>query len=412
MKFETKAIHSGFSHDPKTGATALPIYQTAAFAHDSAEAISDVFQGRKFGYIYTRISNPTVTAFEARVTQLENGLGTVAFSTGMAAIAAAVYTLVQQGEHIVSSRSLFGGTLHLFEDLKRFGISVTYVDATDVNAIKEAITPQTRLVFMETIANPKLDVPDFKAISEITKAHNIPLVVDATVTTPFSFDAKGHGVSIVIHSATKYMGLGGTTLGGTLTDLGTFSWKNTLTESVKEMLKKVGPEFAFLAKVRKQNVTNAGNNLAPMNAFLLQLGLETLSLRFEKHCSNALALAKALEANKHVASVQYLGLESHKNHALAKKQYAHFSGLLTLRLGSKEACFKFMNALKLVKNLANLGDSKTLAIHTASTIYNDCTPQERELAGVYDDLIRVSVGLEHPDDIIADFAQALEQIGG
>ncbi len=407
MKFESKAIHSGFSQDPKHGATAVPVFQTASYAFSTAQELADVFEGHKFGHVYSRISNPTVSAFESRITELENGLGSVAVASGMAAIATAIYALTASGDEIISSTNLFGGTFHFFEDMARFGVSTRYVDIHSPLKIKQAITDKTKLIFFETIGNPKLDVPNMKAIVEIANEANIPVVVDSTLTSPYLFQAKKWGVHVVVHSATKYIGIGGTTIGGIIVDLGTFKWRNARSEAVRESAQKAG-HFGFISQIRQRILTNTGNILAPFNAFLFSLGLETLSLRLDKQCQNALELAQFLGSHSKVSKVTYPGLENNPYHELAKAQFeGQFGALLTFECPTKEACFHCIDHLKMIKNMTSLGDSKTMVIHPDSTIYRTCSPEQKEAAGVNDRLIRVSVGLEHFSDIINDFNQAL-----
>ncbi len=409
--FETRSIHSGFNQDEKTGATVLPIYETASFAYDTAEDLADAFQGRKFGYLYSRIANPTVTAFEQRINALENGRGAVATASGMAAIATIIYALATPGDEIVSSMSLFGGTFQLFQEIfQTFGIKVNYVDPTDILAFERAISPRTSLLFLETIGNPKLDVPNVSKIAELAKLHNIPLVVDSSLTTPYLFEAKKFGVNVVIHSTSKYISGSGHTIGGVLVDLGNYDWFNCRSKLIKEVTAKAG-DFAFLARARRQILQNTGSCLSPFNAYLQHLGLETLALRMEKHCSNALTLAQFLAGHPRVDQVIYPGLPEHSDFAVAESQFnGKFGGLLTIRLQTLERCFQFIRRVKIAKNLANLGDAKTLLIHPASTIYYNCSEAEQAAAGVYPDLIRVSVGIESIHDIIKDFDQALAEV--
>ncbi|HBF38246.1 MAG TPA: acetyl-L-homoserine sulfhydrolase [Firmicutes bacterium] len=409
--FETRSIHSGFDQDEKNGATAVPIYETASFAYNTAEELADAFQNRKFGYLYSRITNPTVSVLEQRITALENGRGAIATASGMAAIATVLYALVKPGDEIVSSRSLFGGTLQLFKEIFiSFGVNVIYVDPTDSNAFENAVTSRTRLFFVETIGNPKLDAANFTEIAVIAQRNNIPLVVDSSLTTPYLFEAKGYGANVVIHSTSKYISGSGHTIGGVLVDLGNYDWFNARSESIRESAQKAG-DFGFLARCRRQVLQNTGGCLSPFNAYLQCLGLETLALRMEKHCSNALALARFLAEHPRVQSVCYPGLETHANFEVAKNQFgAKFGGLLTIRLGSLERCFEWIRRLKIAKNLANLGDAKTVVIHPASTIYCTCSEEEQIAAGVYPDLIRVSVGIESIHDIIDDFDQALAEV--
>lgn len=411
--FETKSIHSGFDQDHQTGATSLPIYETAAYAYDTAEDLADVFQGRKFGHIYSRISNPTVTALEQRINALENGIGAVATASGMAAIATVIYALVKPGDEIITSKSLFGGTLQLFNDIFRsFGIGIIYVGSTDIVAYRRAISPRTKLIFLETIGNPKLDVPDVKEIAAVAAKNNLPLVVDSTLTTPYLFEAKKFGVSVVIHSTSKYITGNGSAIGGVLVDLGNYNWTESPSEAVKEMAAKAGG-LAFLARTRRKILQNTGSCLPPFNAYLQNWGLETLSLRMEKHCSNAFILASYLQSTSKVEKVNYPGLPDSPSYQTARYQFGgRYGGLLTFRLGSTKRCFEFIKHLKLVKNLANLGDAKTLIIHPASTIYHNCSAEESLAAGVYPDLLRVSVGIENIKDIIIDFDHALKEVTG
>ncbi|MFT5170502.1 MAG: O-acetylhomoserine (thiol)-lyase [Candidatus Marinamargulisbacteria bacterium] len=407
--FETRAIHAGVEVDPETGATRTPIYQSAAFAHDSAESLEDTFKGRKFGYYYSRVSNPTVVALEKRLSALENGIGAVAVSSGMAAISNAVFTLAKSGENFVSSKSLFGSTYYLFNGVvKNSGIEARFSDSHDLAAMRSAIDEKTRFIYLETMGNPKLDIPDMGAIAELAKASGIPLVVDSTFTTPYLFNAKAYHVDIVIHATTKYLCGGGTTVGGAIIDMGEFSWKDSKSETLTDA--KPFGDLAFLAVARKVR-SNTGSALAPQNAFLSSVGLDTLIVRMDRHCENALELATFLEKSDVVSAVGYPGLPSHPEHALAATQFGgRFGGMLTLRLGSKANAYKFINGLKIAKNLVNLGDAKTLVVHPKSTIYRDFSDEESEAAGVFNDLVRVSVGLEHISDLMADFGQSLDAI--
>lgn len=406
--FSTKCIHAGHVKDPANGATAIPIFGSAAFSYDSAQDLADVFDGKRYGHVYSRISNPTVTSFEQRVNALEQGRGALAVSSGMAAIATVVFALTGQGDEIVAAKSLFGGTLLFFNDLiSKYGVKITYVDTMDTGAYKRAINEKTRLIFLETIANPKLDVPDIKAVAEIAAQNNIPLVVDSTITTPYLFEAKKYGTAIVVHSATKYMTGNGTAIGGVFVDTGAYNWKSSKNPSLEKYAEKFG-EFAFLAAARKQVLQNAGSCLSPFNAFLHCLGLETLSLRMEKHCANALAVARHFSKYPAVKSVNYPGLDNSIYKETAARQFnGKFGAIMTFSLGTKEKCFDFAGRIKIAGNLSNIGDAKTLVIHPASTIFHDCGRTEMLDAGVTDDMVRVSVGIEDVEDIIADFEQAL-----
>ncbi len=410
MNFETKAIHSGYEPDPKTGASCLPLFDTASYTYADPQALEDVFRGRKYGHVYSRISNPTVSALEQKVTTLSQGLASIAVESGMAAVSAVVQTLVNADEEIVSSSSLFGGTFYYFEDLKRFNIKTHYVEPQNTEAFKAAITSKTKLIFVECIGNPKIDVPNLKALADIANAHHIPLVVDTTLTSPYLCDAKSLGIHITVQSATKYMGLGGTTMGGIITDMGLFDWKSFNQKGIQDAAKTAG-QFAFISKLRKWMLSNVGHTLSPHNAFMLFVGLETLTLRMDKHCQNALALAQFFEKHPAIEVVNYPGLASSPYHQLAKAQYSgQFGALMTIRLGTKDRCYQLIKTLKIAKNQANLGDSKTLVIHPSSTIFHDCTDSEKLAAGVTDDMIRISIGLEHIDDLIHDFKQGLDTL--
>ncbi|RAP30827.1 acetyl-L-homoserine sulfhydrolase [Candidatus Marinamargulisbacteria bacterium SCGC AG-343-D04] len=407
--FDTQAIHGGFGPDEQTGATKVPIYQSAGFAHETAQELEDTFQGKQFGYYYSRVSNPTINAIESRINAMERGRGAVLFSSGMAAISNTILSLAKAGDNIVVGKSLFGSTYYLFKGLiSDCGIEVRFVDPTDTSEFESKIDDSTQLIFVESLGNPKLDVPDFKALSKIAKAQCIPLIVDSTFTTPFMLQAKEWGIDVVLYATTKYICGGGSTIGGAVVDTGNFKWKDSRSKQVKDMA--MFGNLSFLSSLKKVR-SNAGAIQAPFNAFITGLGFETLALRMEKHSTNALALAQALEKHKAVDSVNYPGLESHNEHSLAKEQFnGCFGGMLTVRLGSKENAFACIDAFKMIRNLVNLGDSKTLAVYPATTIYRHLSDQEREEAGVYSDLIRVSVGLENSQDIINDFIQACDAI--
>jgi O-acetylhomoserine (thiol)-lyase len=408
---DTKVVHTDTGQKRDQGSTTVPIYQTASFAYDTAEELEKVFHGRQFGYLYSRISNPTLFDYERTVNDLEEGLGAVVTSSGMSAIATVFYALTQAGDEIVVSQSLFGGTYYLLTEIfEKYGVTVKYVPATDVAAYAAAITDKTRLIFLETLGNPKLDVPDFEAIAAVAKKKNIPLVIDSTLTSPVLLNGKSVGADVVVHSATKYLSGSGSTIGGVLVDTGRFDWKTCRTPRVAESAKKFGP-YGFLAYCRRKIVQNTGSSISPFNVYLLSLGVETLALRMQRHCDNAQALAQALQTHPQVVSVNYPGLPDHPSHGTAKRYFGNrFGGLVTIRLGSKDHAYQLINHLKLAKNLANVGDSRTLVIHPASTIYQDVSVEGQAAAGVFQDLIRISVGIENPQDIIADFMSALKEV--
>ena len=411
-EFETKAIHSGVDSARHLGATSVPIYETSSFAYDTAHELADVFAGRQLGHVYSRISNPTVSAFEERMTSLEDGTGAIATSSGMAAIATILFALTSQGDEIVTSRSLFGGTYLLFSKIfEKYGVRFIFVDPLDLEGFQKTFSDRTRAVFLETIGNPKLDVPDIRLVSDLAEKHGVPLVVDSTLTTPYLLKANDFGVSLVLHSTTKYITGTGSAIGGVFVDLGNFDWSSCKSGSIKSAAAEVRSDLAFLAVARKEVLQNTGCCLSPFNAYLHSVGLETLALRMERHCSNALALAEFLSRHPDVPEVSYPGLRGNRCFATAKKQFGgRFGGLLTFRLGSREKCFRFIDSLKVAKNLANLGDAKTLVIHPATTIYHDCTDEEMSQAGVSKDLVRVSVGIEAINDIIHDVDQALKEV--
>lgn len=410
--FQTRAIHDGVEKDPVTGATTAPIYQTSSFEYDSIQDLSDVFHGRQFGYQYSRVTNPSITAFESRVTALHNGArGSVGVSSGMAAVTTALSALCGAGDEIVLAKSLFGGTYYLMRHFfENFGVVCRFVDTTDLSQYEAAINEKTAAVFLETIGNPRLDVPNISAIADIAHSHNVPLVVDSTVTTPYLFDGKAHGVDVLTYSVTKYMCGSGTTVAGVVTDTGNFDWRKSKSTRIQEAGKKFG-ELAFLGRCRRQICSNTGCILSPFNAFISALGFDTLSLRMDKHCSNAQKLAEFFESHPKVEVANYPGLQSNADHAVATQQFGgSYGGLVTLRVGSKDAAYKVIDATKIARTLVNIGDTKTLVVHPQSTIYRDFTEEEAADAGVYTDLIRVSVGLENAADLIKDFDQALSAV--
>ncbi len=410
LRLETLLIHGGTEPGPG-GATTVPIVQSSSFAHATAEDLEDIFRGRKVGQVYTRVGNPTTESLEKRLALLEGGIAAIATASGMAAITTAVMTIVRAGDEILSSSSLFGGTFSLFRDtLANYGIASRFVDPTDIGAMKAAVNERTRLIFVETIGNPKMDVPDIGAISDVAREAGVPLMVDATVTTPYLARARELGADIVIHSTSKFINGTGSSIGGAIVDLGSFDWGNAKFPHFEPFVKKYR-NFAFTARARKLIHKDFGACAAPMNSFLLSEGIETLALRMERHCGNALQLAQFLHDHPKAAWVNYPGLGDSPYHEVAKRQYGgRFGAVLTFGLGSKEKAFRFINGVLLAKNLANIGDAKTLVIHPASTICADYGPQEKGLMGVTEDMVRVAVGIEAIDDIMEDFAQALEKV--
>ncbi|TSK08016.1 MAG: O-acetylhomoserine aminocarboxypropyltransferase/cysteine synthase [Geobacter sp.] len=410
LRLDTKLIHGGTSRDA-SGATKTPIVQASAFAYQTAEELEDVFRGRAVGQVYTRIGNPTLESLEKRLAAVEDGIAAVITSSGMSAITTAVMAVVRSGDEILSSSSLFGGTYSLFHDtLANYGITTRFFDPTDLWALEAGINERTRLIFVETIGNPKMDVPDIAAFSAVAKKHGIPLMVDATVSTPYLARMRELGADIIVHSTSKYINGTANSIGGAIIDSGSFSWNSALFPHFEPFYKKYR-NFAFTARVRKLIHKDFGACAAPLNAFLSGEGLETLALRMERHCSNAMKLAAFLHAHPKVAWVNYPGLADSPFHNVARRQFnGRFGGLLTFGLADRAAAFRFINGLTLAKNLANIGDTKTLVIHPASTICADYTPEVKALMGVSEELVRVSVGIEAPEDIQDDFATALEQV--
>ena len=410
FSFDTILIHGGSEPGP-AGATTVPIVQSSSFAHATAEDLEDIFRGRKLGQVYTRVGNPTTESLEKRLALLEGGQAAIATASGMAAITTAVMAIVRSGDEILASSSLFGGTFSLFRDtLSNYGIRTTFVDPTDLAAVEDRINDGTRLVFVETIGNPKMDVPDIPAIAALARAAGIPLLVDATVTTPCLARGCDLGADIVIHSTSKFINGTGSAIGGAIVDLGRFDWQSAKFPHFEPYHKKYR-NFAFTARVRKLIHKDFGACAAPMNSFLLTEGIETLSLRMERHCANALQLARFLAGHEQVRWVNYPGLEDSPHHAAAKRLYGgRFGGVLTFGLSDKAAAFRLINGLMLAKNLANIGDAKTLVIHPASTICADFGAEEKRLMGVGEEMVRVSVGIEAIDDIIEDFDTALNNL--
>ena len=409
-RIETLLIHGGLELGP-AGATTVPIVQSSSFAHGTAEALEDIFRGRKAGHIYTRLGNPTTEGLERRLALLEGGVAAVATASGMAAIATAAMTILRNGDEVLASSSLFGGTFSLFRDtLSNYGINARFVDPIDLAALEEAVSEKTRLIFVETIGNPKMDVPDISAISAIARGAGIPLMVDATVTSPYLSRGRDLGADLVVHSTSKFINGTGSVIGGAIIDSGTFNWESPLFPHFAPFVARYR-QFAFTARLRKLMHKDFGACAAPMNSFLLTEGIETLALRMERHCSNALELARFLRAHPNVAWVNYPGLEDSPFHEVAARQFGNrFGGLLTFGLQDRETAFRFINGLRLAKNLANIGDAKTLVIHPASTICCDYSPEQRRLLGVTDELVRVSAGLEHSGDIIGEFSHSLDSI--
>lgn len=405
MGFNTDLLHAGKIKDSK-GATLPPIYQSSAFEQETSEDLAGIFGGRKMGFCYTRVANPTVSAFEERINKLEGGLASVACASGMAAISMALLNILQAGDEIISSASLYGGSIDLFRDIEAFGIKTIYVKNNDWDEIENAFTDKTKVVFAETIGNPCLDVTDIDKLAEIAHSHGVPLVLDNTTATPYLVKAIEHGADIVVNSSSKYINGSSNSISGILTDSGNFKWTKDRYPVLGEYL-KFG-KFAFVSKLRNGLYRNVGVCLSPLNAYLNIIGLETLGLRMDRQSDNAYRLAKWFEENYKDIKVNYPGLESSDWHDVAKRVLKNgYGGILTIRVGSKERAFEIMNKLQIPYILSNIGDTKTLVVHPSSTISLHSTEKELEDSGVYDDLIRISVGIEDIEDLIADFKQAI-----
>jgi len=384
------------------------IFQTAAFGYASAEEMADVFAGRAPGHVYTRLSNPTTLVLERRLTAAEKGVGALATSSGMAAIAATTLGLLRPGDEILAANGIFGGTVSFFRNvLGRLNIRAIFVDGANTTEVEAAVTPKTRALFVETIGNPRMDVPDLPALARLAAANNIPLIVDSTLTTPELVRPGEHGAALVVHSTSKFINGHGTAIGGAVVDTGRFDWSRGPFEDVAALARKAGP-YAFLAHLRTVIARDLGGCPAPQSSFLMLQGLDTLSLRMKVHCENGLALAQVLADDPRVAAVGYPGLPSSPHFERVERLFGGRAGaVLSLRLGSLARAFAFINALTNVRRVANLGETRTLVIHPASTIFREYQPEDRLSLGVPDDLVRVSVGLEPLSAILADFQQAL-----
>ncbi len=420
--FETLALHGGQEPDPTTNARAVPIYQTTSYTFDSADHAANLFGLKEFGNIYTRIMNPTNDVFEKRVAALEGGVGALAFSSGSAAVTFSILNIAGAGDHIVSANSLYGGTYNLFvHTLPRFGLDVELVDPNDPENFRRAIRPETKLLYAETVGNPKLDTLDIEAVAAIAHEAGIPLIVDNTMATPYLIRPIDHGADIVVHSATKFIGGHGTSIGGVVVDSGGFDWsQNDRFPGLVEpdasyhglkFYEALGP-ITYIIKLRVSLLRDVGAALSPFNAFLFLQGLETLPLRMERHSTNALAVAQYLQDHPKVTWVLYPGLECHATHGIACTY--HYRGLFGAILGfgiagGRESGRRFVESTQLFSHLANIGDAKSLAIHPATTTHSQLTAEEQLECGVTDDFVRLSVGIESIDDIIADLDQALAQ---
>ena len=417
FRAETLAIHAGQIPDAATGARALPIYQTTSFVFDSAEHAASLFNLQTFGNVYSRLSNPTVAALEERVAALEGGRAAVASASGMAAEAMALMTLLQAGDHVVAAGALYGGSVTMLAvNLRKFGVETTFVDATDADAFAAAMRPNTRAVFAESLGNPSLVVLDIAAVAAVAHAHGVPLVIDNTVPSPFLCNPIALGADIVVHSATKYLAGHGTTLGGVVVESGRFPWDNGKFPGMTEpspgyhgvkFFETFG-DFGFTMRCRMETLRVYGAALSPTSAWQILQGVETLPLRMERHCSNALRVAEFLRAHPAVGWVNYPGLPEHPQHALLQRQMRGASGLLAFGVkGGVDGGVRFIESAQFMSHLVNIGDTRTLISHPASTTHRQLDDAQQLAAGVRPDMVRISVGLEHIDDILWDIDQSL-----
>ncbi|HYW92306.1 MAG TPA: aminotransferase class I/II-fold pyridoxal phosphate-dependent enzyme [Gammaproteobacteria bacterium] len=424
MKIETLAVHAGYAPDPTTRAVAVPIYQTTSYAFDDTQHGADLFDLKVEGNIYTRIMNPTNAVLEQRVAAMEGGVGALAMASGMAAITAGVLTIAGSGDNIVTTTQLYGGTYNLFaHTLPRLGIDVRFVDSDDFEALDRSIDAQTRLVYCESIGNPAGNVVDLERVAEVAHAHGVPMMVDNTVATPYLCKVFDHGADLAVHSLTKYMGGHGTSIAGILVDSGRFDWVahkdrfpglNEPDPSYHGVVfTEAMGEAAYIARARTVPLRNMGGALSPFNAFLVLQGIETLPVRMDRICESTCVLAQHLKSHPGVSWVHYAGLEDDPYHALARKYCGgRGSGILSFGIeGGRDAGARFIDALKLVTRLVNIGDAKSLACHPATTTHRQLGPEELARAGVTEDLVRLSIGLEHVDDLREDLDQALKAAG-
>lgn len=423
FRAETLAIHAGQIPDAATGARALPIYQTTSFVFDSAEHAASLFNLQTFGNVYSRLSNPTVAALEERVAALEGGRAALASASGMAAEAMALMTILQQGDHVVAAGALYGGSVSMLAvNLARFGIEVSFVDATDPQAFAAAMQPNTRAVFAESLGNPSLVVLDIATVAEVAHAHGVPLLIDNTVPSPFLCNPLRLGADIVVHSATKYLGGHGTTLAGVMVESGKFPWDNGKFPGMTEPSKgyhgvkfyETFGDFGFTMRARMETLRVYGAALSPTSAWQILQGTETLHVRMERHCSNARKVAEFLKNDARIGWVNYPGLPEHPQYALVEKQMRQVdgapgaSGLLAFGVkGGMGAGVRFIERAQFLSHVANIGDTRTLIIHPASTTHRQLDAQQQIAAGVLPDMVRMSVGIEHIDDILWDIDQAL-----
>lgn len=412
LSLETLSIH-GTCEIPSDQGTIPPVSMSSSFEYKTAEQLESVFSGQDYGHIYSRISNPSLTYYETKFNQIEGGIGAVSFSTGMSAVAASLLAFLKTGDHIIISNSLFGGCYDLFENIfNRWGIETSFIHIADKKEYLKAFKNNTKAVFLESIGNPKLDVPDIQQIADIAHEHEVPLIVDNTIATPILMQSQSFGADIAVYSTTKYCGEG-QCLGGMVVDLGTFPFTDYPDKFpvLSRFFDQCG-HWSYLYSLRQTALTILGMTLSPLSGYLQTVNLDTLPLRMEKHCKNALSLATFLETHPQVKKVRYPALKNHESYDLVQKQLrGQGAGVLTFELQSKKDCFFFINNRGWLKHLANIGDARTLLIHPSSTIYQRYSEQEKQSMGVSDQLIRVSVGLESSEDLITQFDKCLNQLG-
>ncbi|MCD7828481.1 MAG: aminotransferase class V-fold PLP-dependent enzyme [Clostridiales bacterium] len=406
LEMNTMLLHSARQEQDFMGSSSVPIFQTSAFAHKTAEDLENIFNNKKAGFAYSRLGNPTVNNFEKRIARLEDGISATACSSGSAAVTCTLLNILKSGDEIIAPTGLYGGTLDLLHDLKAFGIKTVYVNDFTYDNIAAVINNNTKVIFAELIGNPKLNVIDVNEIASLAHRNDIPLVVDSTTATPVLAKPIKLGADIVIHSSSKYINSNGSAISGVIVDGGNFKWNKEKFSVMGDYL-KFG-KGAFTARLRNSVWRNIGACLAPLNAYLNINGLETLGIRMERICTNAQRLAEHFKTLRYVKEVNYPGLKDNPYYPLIQKQFTHgyAGGIITIRVESKEKAFSVINHLKYALNISNIGDTKTLVVHPASTIFAHSSQEEKEAAGVYDDLIRISVGIEDIEDIIADFDNA------
>jgi len=406
-RFNTKILHGKTAHGYGQREILPPISQVTAFEYESMEELEKVFSHKSMGYAYTRIGNPTLAAFEQKINELEGGAGAVSCSSGMSAISSALLSVCEKGNEIIAGRGLYGGTINLFHDLEKLGIHTVFTDRLDRESIEKLTTDRTRVVFGELISNPSLNVLDVREAADSAHKAGVPLIVDSTTATPYIVTPISYGADIVIHSTSKYINGGGNAIGGVIVDGGRFAWDFGKHTALADF-KKYG-KMAFLIRLRTDLWENLGGCMAPMNAYLSFTGADTLGLRMERICENADALAHALDREEDI-TVNYLTLETHPYHEYVRKQLGGFGGgILNFRAGTRTRAFRIINSLKYAMIASNIGDVRTLVIHPASTLYIHTGREEMEAAGVFDDTVRVSVGIEDKEDLIEDFINAVRE---